>query len=79
MKEKVAKRKKKENRKSKRQTRMHDGAPSQIPTLKFLTHPAPQGPQQQNENSVQYDFYLLFERTHTKFLPVGFLLLRYSV
>ena len=50
-----------------------DGAPSQIPVLKFVTHPAPPCPthaawlQQQNENSVQYVFYLLFGRTHTKF------------
>ena len=40
---------------------------------KVLTHPAPPSPtpgalpQQQNEHSVQYVFYLLFVRTHTKF------------
>ena len=47
-----------------------DGAPSQIPRLKFLTPPAPHpgaSPWQQNENSAQYVFYLLFVRTHTKF------------
>ena len=53
-----------------------DEAPSQIPTLKFLTPPPPPAPpsptpgawsQQQNENSVQYVFYLLFVRTHAKF------------
>ena len=50
-----------------------DWAPLQIPTLTFLTHPAPPSPtpgawtQQQNENYVQYIFYLLFVRTHTKF------------
>ena len=50
-----------------------DGAPSHIPMLKFLTpqntpksHPGA-WPWQQNENSVQYVFYLLFVRTHTKF------------
>ena len=48
-----------------------DGAPSQTPTLKFLTPSTPSpipGPwsRQQNENSVQYVFYLLFVRTHTK-------------
>ena len=49
------------------------GAPSQIPTLKFFDsastpqfHPGA-WPWQQNENSVQYVFYLLFVRTHTKF------------
>ena len=46
---------------------------SQIPTLNSFTHPAPPSPtpgawpQQRNENSVQYVFYLLFVRTHTKF------------
>ena len=51
-----------------------DGAPSQIPTLKFLTPPSTHKSnpgarlQQQNENSVQYVFYLLFVRTHTKSL-----------
>ena len=50
-----------------------DGAPLQILTLKFLTPPAPPSPtpgalfQHQNENSVQFVFYLLFVRTHTKF------------
>ena len=50
-----------------------DEAPSQIPTLKFLTthsthksHPEA-WPWQQIENSVQYVFYLLFVRTHKKF------------
>ena len=50
-----------------------DGAASQIPTLKFLPTSAPPSsipgawPQQQNENYVQYVFYLSFVRTHTKF------------
>ena len=50
-----------------------DGAPSQIPTLKFLTPPSPTSPTpghdlQQNENSVRYVLYLLFVRTHTNSL-----------
>ena len=58
-----------------------DGAPSQIPTLKLLTpppitqesHPGA-WPWQQNENSVQYVFYLLFVRTHTKIFEIDILI-----
>ena len=44
-----------------------DGAPSQIPTLRFMTPPAPCSPTPGYDHSVQYVFYLLFVRTHTKF------------
>ena len=47
-----------------------DGAPWQIPTLKFLTPPAPAVPTRGMTlatKNVQYVFYLLFVGTHTKF------------
>ena len=50
-----------------------DGAPSQIPTQKFFTPPSTHKSHpgallwQQNENFVQYVFYLLFENTHKEF------------
>ena len=49
-----------------------DGVPSQIPTLKFLIHPAPPSPapglwpEQQSQNSVQYVYNISFVRTHTE-------------
>ena len=46
-----------------------DGVPSQIPIFDPPITPSPTlgaWPEQQNENSVQYVFYLLFVRTHTK-------------
>ena len=78
MKETVAKKnkKKKENMKDKDKLECAvDGAPSQIPTLKFLNHPAPKVPHLGHDSSnrliidssVQYVFYLLFVRTHIKF------------
>ena len=73
MKEKVAKKKNRRKKIGKEKDKLEcavDGAPSQIPTLKFLTHPAPQVPtlgHEPSNNSVQYLFYLLFVRTHTKF------------
>ena len=46
-----------------------DGAQSQIPMLKLLTPSTPKStpgawPRQQNENSIQYVFYLLLVRIH---------------
>ena len=50
-----------------------DGVPSQIPTLKFLTQPAPTKShpwvmtQATESNFVQYVINILFVNTHTKF------------
>ena len=52
---------------------LHSKIVSEYDQAKVFDLPAPTSPtprawpQQQNENSVQYVFYLLFVRTHTKF------------
>ena len=67
MKEKVAKKKKIRKKIGKEKDKLEcavDGAPSQVPTLKFLTHPAPQVPtlghEPSNRMKILFNMFSIF-------------------